>query len=132
MNSYPRGTVMVKAEKVTEGGIFGFFTTTYYDVTVAIPDMPRPAGIGGQPAPPAAGVAALLMEADMEEARLRRGAVPKVSTETADFEDLMTGITNAVRADEQPSVVVPVDEEVPSLLDGPGEVVLVVGLGQER
>jgi hypothetical protein len=130
MNDYPAGTRMVKAEKVTEGGIFGFFATTYYEVSVEIPSMERPAGVGGQPAPPAAGVAALLMEADMEEARLRRGA-PRVSTDTADFEDLMTGIADAVRAGDQPSVVVPVDEEVPALLDAPGKVVLVAGLGQD-
>lgn len=127
MNDYPEGTIPVKAEKVIEGGLFGFFAKEFIEVTVVEPDPARPPGIGAQPAPPAVGVAALLMEADLEEARLKRGAVPKVSTDTADFEDLMTGISRTVR-DDEPSVVIPVDQEVPTLLDEPGKVVMVIGL----
>jgi len=147
INDFPKGTRTIRADKVTEGGIFGFFAKRYYEVTVEAPDPQAPAGVGAQPAPRAEGVAALLIEADLAEERMRRGGrrggaavavieapappaappVPHVSTDSAAFEDLMDGISRAVR-DDQPSVVVPVNEDVPTILKAPGDVILVVGL----
>lgn len=129
MNNFPAGSKVVAAVKVTEGGILGMFTKQFYEVTVESPDPIRSAGIGGQPAPAATGVAALLMEADMEEARLSNGLVPKMSTESPAFDDLMKGLAVA----EVPTArdVLELSATVPTILTAPGEVVLVVGIGQD-
>lgn len=147
INDFPKGTRIIRADKVTEGGILGFFAKRYYEVTVEEPDPQAPVGVGAQPAPTAAGVAALLIEADLVEERMRHGGrrggvavavkeapaaapavpVPHVSTDSAAFEDLMEGISRTVR-DDDPSVVVPVNEDVPAILRGPGDVVMVVGV----
>lgn len=136
-NDYPKGTRTIRADRVTEGGILGFFANHYYEVTVEVPDPAAPAGVGPQPAPAAVGVAALLIEADLAEAKMRGRSIttgapaappaPHVSTDSAAFEDLMSGIERAVR-DDEPSVVIPVHQEVPTILEGAGEVVMVVGL----
>lgn len=130
-NEFP-ANVKVRAEKVTEGGLFGMFSKQYYEVFVEIPDEVPPPGVGGQPAPAAVGVAALLMEADMAEARLRKHSnpTPKVSTNTPEFDELMSGIAASVR-EVEPAVAPIPHRDVPELLKGAGEVVLVVGVGHD-
>lgn len=129
MNDYPAGSKIVAAEKVTEGGILGYFATQYYEVTVQVPDPARPAGIGSQPAPPANGVAALLIEADMEEARLQKGSVPKMSTESPAFDELIKGL--AVTQAPPVKELLEISAGVPTMLTTAGSVVLVVGIGQD-
>ena len=141
LNKFPAGAKIVAAEKVTEGGIAGFLARHYYEAVVEIPDPDiitvRPAAPKAatpQPAPTGAGVAALLQDADDAEAAMRGGhaareELPVVSTASGAFDALLDGL---------PGSPEPVDPEaaaehhaVPGVLEGPGDAVMIVGLGPD-
>ncbi|MET1042667.1 MAG: hypothetical protein ABWX59_00940 [Microbacteriaceae bacterium] len=89
---------IIAAEKVTVGGIRGFFARQHYEVTVEIGEareQPRRAvhagllDVSGR-----VGIAALLDEADASEAQLRGDApAPALSTGSDDFARLMDDLT---------------------------------------
>jgi hypothetical protein len=137
LNEYPAGAKIVAAEKVTEGGIAGFMARHYFEAVVEVPDpdiitVPRPArAAGGHPVPARAGVAALLRDADEAEDALRGGKqvrpeLPQVSTGSGEFDALLDGLTGATRGEPESEAL-----DVPSVLDGPGDAVMVVGLGPD-
>lgn len=137
LNKYPAGAKIVAAEKVTEGGIAGFLARHYYEVVVEIPDPdiikdPAPANRPtSHAAPTGAGVAALLLDADEAEAAMRGGhaareELPAISTASGAFGALLDGLPGTIHPE-------PNDEEhgVPAVLAGPGDAVMVVGLGPD-
>ncbi|MET1021851.1 MAG: hypothetical protein ABWX69_06585 [Arthrobacter sp.] len=136
LNKFPAGARIVAAEKVTEGGIAGFLARHYFEAVVEIPDpdiitIPAPAPPPtSHPAPPRAGVAALLRDADDAENAMRGGTaarqeLPTVSTATGAFDVLLEGLTGTTRSEPDTA------PDVPSLLDGPGDAVMVIGLGPD-
>jgi hypothetical protein len=149
LNKFPAGAKIVAAEKVTEGGIAGFLARHYYEAVVEIPDpdiipVPppvRPAAVpppgrpaAPQPAPAGAGVAALLQGADEAEAAMRDGnatreELPVVSTASGAFDALLDGLPGA--AEPEAVTEVPGVPAVPAVLGGPGDAVLIVGLGPD-
>lgn len=145
---------IVAAEKVTVGGIRGYLARHHYEVTVEIPD--RPAGAGAAPGAPArtpgrgahaldeprrAGIAALLAEAEALEARLH-GRPPElsVSTSSGGFVELMddltfntgpTPVTAPAGPRPAPAGGPAAPEQAPVPLAGPGDLVVVAGLGED-
>jgi len=138
---------IVAAEKVTVGGIRGFFARQHYEVTVEVPGLPqldRPARLG---------IAALLAEAEEAEAALHGVAAPvpsAVSTASGDFAALMDNLTFTTASPaDGPELLNPevlnrevLNREVlnreaarpapvPSPLSGAGDLVLVLGLGSD-
>ncbi|MCZ2403300.1 hypothetical protein IV498_08920 [Paenarthrobacter sp. Z7-10] len=79
-NSHGHGARIISAEKVTEGGIAGFFARHFYEVTVEVPDGPadRVASVAPwlagpvEPEVPRTGIAALLHDADDGDTAGRR------------------------------------------------------------
>lgn len=137
LNKFPPGARIVTAEKVTEGGIAGFLARHYFEAVVEIPDphiitVPAPAPAPtSHPVPTRAGVAALLRDADDAEDAMRGGKaarqeLPTVSTASREFDALLDGLTGTTR--HEPDTEAP---DVPSVLDGPGDTVMVVGLGPD-
>lgn len=140
-NEYPQGSRIVAAEKVTEGGIAGFLARHFYEVTVEVPDAPVIAGSveeaapsrhsASHPVPLRSGVAALLADADDAEAAMHAtkvpAAVPAVSTTSRVFDELLEALA-ATSRDESPGEA---GRAVPEPLDGPGDVVLVIGLAND-
>lgn len=141
---------IVAAEEVTVGGIKGFFARRYFEATVEIPDPRRGAHVLDEPR--RAGIAALLAEAERQDQQ-QAGPAPEltVSTNTGGFAALMDNLTfNTVdpAADiagapaAGPAEAASVDPRlsnsspseafpVPAPLQGPGDLVLVVGLGHD-
>ena len=138
LNKFPAGARIVAAEKVTEGGIAGFLARHYYEAVVEIPDPdvitvppPAPKATGAQPAPTRAGVAALLQDADDAEAAMRSGnaareELPVVSTASGAFDALLNGLPGT--AEPEAAAELPT---VPGVLQGPGDAVMIVGLGPD-
>lgn len=148
LNEYPAGSRILEAERVTEGGIAGFFTKTFYEAVVEVPD-PVPAWrttvfpnladpvpvtkSTSHPVPPRAGVAALLADADTAEAAMHKPLppappLPEVSTGSKSFDTLMVQLNTATSAHEpgpEPAGV------IPAPLAAPGDAVLVIGLGPD-
>jgi hypothetical protein len=138
LNKFPAGAKIVAAEKVTEGGIAGFLARHYYEAVVEIPDpdiitVPAPVRreTAPQPAPANAGVAALLQDADEAEAAMRGGKaareeLPAVSTASGEFDALLNGLPGI--AGPEPTAEAP---DVPAVLEGPGDAVMIIGLGPD-
>lgn len=136
LNKFPAGARIVAAEKVTEGGIAGFWARHYFEAIVEIPDADTGTGAvpppvlrsGPQPAPAPAGVAALLRDAEdaMRGGKAARQELPAVSTGTEEFDALLATLTGTIR--QEPDHPAP---DVPHVLDGPGDAVMVVGLGPD-
>lgn len=147
----PRARI-IAAEKVTVGGIGGFLARQHYEVTVELPPRGRRAAPVEADLPSRAGIGALLARA--EEAEGGFGAaepvLPDVSTGTNAFAELMADLSQNTGAptrpaDSAPAVVpavfaqlspggagAPVPRpEVPAPLAGAGDLVIVVGLGQD-
>ena len=121
---------IVVAEKVTVGGIRGFFARQHYEVTVEVPARRRRGAHARLDLPVRLGIAALLDDADDAEARIY-GAPPEriVSTASADFAALMDELTfNTARVSDLPTAPAP---ELPRPLTGPGDLVMIVGLGED-
>jgi hypothetical protein len=141
---------IVAAEEVTVGGIKGFFARRYFEATVEIPEPRRGAHVLDEPR--RAGIAALLAEAERQDQQVT-GPAPEltVSTNTGGFASLMDNLTfntmgPAAGADStvaaEPAAAASVNARlsdsssseallVPAPLQGPGDLVLVVGLGQD-
>lgn len=141
------GALIVSADRVTVGGIRGFFARQHYEVTVEVPPRRRAAHALDLPA--RLGIAALLDDADEQESKLRpRGAalpsVTPVSTESEGFAALMDELTFATArfeaapvpalADGEAAAISPATAQravvpvVPRVLSGRGDLVLVIGL----
>lgn len=131
---------IVHVDKVTVGGIRGFFARQHYEVVVDVPgqsdrpaqDLPVALPRELLDVPARVGLAALLASADESEAELNLPPAPSVSTGSETFARIMddlalnTGISAA--APSVPSVLVPAS---PSPLRGAGDLVVIVGLGQD-
>ncbi len=138
----PRARI-VAAEKVTVGGIRGFFARQHYEVTVEVqPEPPAPetrrARRARFDADARRGIAALLADAEESEALLQgRPAEPLVSTGSDHFAALMddltfnTGGPAALTPPPVASVRAPLDAPVPVPLRGVGDLVIVIGLRQD-
>ncbi|HKU11292.1 MAG TPA: hypothetical protein VJQ61_08695 [Sinomonas sp.] len=123
---------IVSADSVLDPGLGGLLGRRHVEATVMVPTpivrlapMVDPAGphtLGAR-----AGIAALLDDADTAEDRIHafqtaapgaRPSGPPVSTEAEDFDALLERLRSQMDAPE---------ERVPVLLDGPGDLVLVLG-----
>lgn len=148
LNEYPAGSRILEAERVTEGGIAGFFTKTFYEAVVEVPDPvpawrtaafpnladPVPAAKStSHPVPPRAGVAALLADADTAEAAMHTSLhsappLPELSTGSKDFDTLMDQLTTTTSAHgpgPEPA------DDIPAPLASAGDSVLVIGVGAD-
>jgi hypothetical protein len=148
---------IVAAERVTVGGIRGFFAKRHFEVTVEVPERRRRATHsrpGRQDLPDRQarlGIAALLDDADAVEARLQSSPEPTLSTVSEDFAQLMDELTfqaepdpvpillteTRLRTSGSPILAAPASSAitpsmpvgvVPRPLSGHGDLVLVVGL----
>ncbi len=139
---YGAGARIVRADRVLDAGVAGFLGRRHLEVMVEVPDThdgePSPVGSGGATARPhpgtrahalndRAGILALLDEADSDEDAVnaeivdRTAAVPvapDLSTESSELAELLArlGQDRAGRV-------------VPAPLSAPGDLVLVVGIG---
>ena len=89
---------IIAAEKVTVGGIRGFFAREHYEVTVELP-VPSVRGQHALDQKARAGIAALLADAELAESQMHssqvRGKAPElhVSTHTDQFAVIMDNLT---------------------------------------
>lgn len=89
---------IVAAEKVTVGGIRGFFAREHYEVTVELP-VPSMRGQHALDQKARAGIAALLADAELAESQLHGSRLPgkapelQVSTHTDQFAVIMDNLT---------------------------------------
>jgi hypothetical protein len=121
---------IVSASEVRVGGVGGFFARRYVDVVVDVPNAPS---ASTRSKTGAVGLAALLEEAE----RVERGGgatsgpplVPVVSTQSQDFDRLMTDLKSY--SDLAPGVGLIDAVGIPTLHDEPGGLVLFVGLGDD-
>jgi hypothetical protein len=137
----PRARI-VAAEKVTVGGIRGFFSRQHFEVTVEVApaagtDETRRGRRARLDIPARLGIAALLADADETEARIQ-GKPPEavVSTVSGDFAALMDDLTfNTVRPQATPvpapPALQPAPAPIPSPLRGVGDLVVVIGLHRD-
>ncbi|WP_157156841.1 hypothetical protein [Diaminobutyricimonas sp. LJ205] len=147
---------IVSAEKVTTGGIRGFFAKQHFEVIVELPDPGRRSAHRQLDTSARLGIAALLDDADAAEAQLHGDAPPAaVSTGSPDFARLMDDLTFTVapepaapafpgsaeaglpglgelaaRAAATPALVAP-SRPAPALSRRAGDLVLVVGASQD-
>lgn len=122
---YGPGARLVAAEKVTVGGIRGFFARSHFEVTVEVPSAPADVSTHRLPEPTRrAGLMALLEDAERDEAnfsKLVAPPVPPVSTASDAFAVLMDDLTfNTVPPDAV--------SQPPSVLAGAGDLVVCAGL----
>jgi hypothetical protein len=136
----PRARI-ISAEKVTVGGIRGFFSREYFEVTVEVqPDVPtedtRRSRRAKLDVEARLGIAALLADADEAEARIQgTPGEALVSTGSNHFAALMDDLTfNTVQptaAAVPPPAVIPRPAAIPVPLRGVGDLVVIVGLHQD-
>jgi hypothetical protein len=120
---------VVSVRAITTGGLQGFFAKRRYEAEVEVPD-------GGSldahdlDDDSRVGIAQLLDAADTLEARAHLvDAIPRLSTNSVDFDSIMADLTY------QTAQIVPIVEgptvfrQAP--LNGPGDVVVVIGLGND-
>ncbi|TFD80763.1 hypothetical protein [Cryobacterium fucosi] len=147
---------IVAAERVTVGGIRGFFAKRHFELTVEVPERRRRAAHARLDLQARLGIAALLDDADAAEARLQAGPQPTLSTDSDDFAYLMDELTFQAEPDPAPIVLTatrvraagarPMDvqparpstvplampstpvTQVPRPLSGHGDLVVLVGL----
>ncbi|MFT2816606.1 hypothetical protein [Leifsonia sp. A12D58] len=146
---------IVSAERVTVGGVKGFFSKQHYEVTVeesAPTDAPGGAhGIGDTDLTRRLGIAALLDDADDAEALIQEipsaQGMPdsRLSTSSADFAAIMDNLTTAtglgVELDvdaafrSQTPVPAPVQQlsggHAPLILTGAGDLILIAGMNDD-
>ncbi len=147
-NSHGSAARIIAAEKVSEGGIGGFFARRFFEVTVEVDDGAMPAAAawpaaagtgqtagqtGGPAAGPAAvpkrarsGIGALLREADAADAAAGEPRVPTVSTASNGFAALLDELSASAPAAADAEV-----PAAPALVSGPGKVIMVVGLAAD-
>ena len=139
----PRARI-VAAEKVSVGGIGGFLARHHYEVTVELPARGRHRAAVESDAPGGAGIAALLDRAEEAEGRLYPSAAPApaVSTGSPAFAELMDELTFSTETPDLPPVLLdpaapepqrtlPAVGPAPAPLSGPGDLVIVAGLGSD-
>ncbi|WP_156144215.1 hypothetical protein [Sinomonas humi] len=128
---------IVSADSVLDPGLRGLMGRRHVEATVTVPtpiarlapsvDPAGPHALGPHALEARAGIAALLEDADRAEdgflaaAPGARPSAPSVSTEAEDFDALLERLRTQMDAPE---------ERVPVLLDGAGDLVLVVGRGE--
>jgi len=94
--------IIIAADRVTVGGIRGFFARQYYEVTVELPPARRRAA-HALDVPARLGIAALLDDADEVEAHLQHSEPEQqLSTQSAGFAALMDELTYATARAETP------------------------------
>lgn len=128
------GAVIVSADRVTVGGIRGFFARQHYEVTVELRQRGRRAARADVDVPTRLGIAALLDDADEAEARAQGPATEQaLSTRSDVFAALMDELTfstiPAVAGSPRPAATP--RSGVPKPLAGTGQLVLVVGLAED-
>lgn len=127
----PHATV-VAVRALTTGGIQGFFAQRRFQIEVSVPDGTA-RDVHAFDLPTRAGIALLLDDADRAEARGRAAdTLPEVSTSSSNFDTLMADLTLNT-APPSPSLPV-VTARAPRLLaplSAPGDLVIVVGLGND-
>lgn len=123
---------IIAAERITVGGIRGFFARQHFEVTVEVmgPAQRRESAHAGLDISARLGIAALLDDADEAESQLHS---PQLSTASDGFARLMDELTFAtgriVVPDAQPEPAAAlVRPPVPTPLTRPGDLVLIVGL----
>lgn len=136
LNTFPAGSSIVSAEKVSTGGILGLGAKVHFEAIVEVPDtliIPSftQRNPGSHPVPARAGVAALLADADKGDAAMHEpvtAPAPELSTSTRSFGELIDALDRSTLAmDGQ-------DGPIPGpggLLTGPGDVIMVAGLGAD-
>lgn len=132
------GATIAAAERVTVGGIRGFFARQHYEVTVEVaaevaaetPPRGRRAAQHSVDLPTRLGIAALLDDADAAEALAHGPAtVERLSTGTDGFARLMDELTFVTSRGALPAVMkIPV---IPTALAGAGDLVLVIGTADD-
>jgi len=135
------------------GGIGGFLARHHYEVTVELPPRGRRAAPVEADLPSRAGIGALLARAEEAEGGFGpvAPAVPDISTGTNAFAELMADLSQNTGAPSRPPEYVPAvvpaafaqlspgsgaglpvpRQEVPAPLGGAGDLVIVIGLGQD-
>ncbi|MDH6237253.1 hypothetical protein [Cryobacterium sp. CG_9.6] len=135
---------IIQAERVTVGGIRGFFAREHYEATVEVLPPRQRSAHGFLDTPARLGIAALLDDADKAEL-FGNGILgePAVSTESVDFAALMDDLTFATAKapipmpgqDHSPAQVRARPRtqpgEAPAYLTGSGDLVIVIGLTDE-
>lgn len=123
---------IILVERVTVGGIRGFFAREHFEATVELlPKRQRP-GHAVLDMPARLGIAALLDDADRAEARSNGvSGDPGVSTTSPDFAALMDDLTFATAPPAAVPPLRPALGEAPAYLARPGDLVLVIGLTDE-
>ncbi len=142
-----KDAVIIKADRVTVGGIRGFFARFHYEVTVEVPvpEDRRRSAHSGLDLNKRLGIAALLDDADDAEMEIARSG-PQLSTASDGFAALMDELTFATT---RPSAM-PVPDvydggagaaaagrspvanlAVPAPLTRPGDLVLIIGLAED-
>lgn len=125
---------IVVAEKVSVGGIRGFFARQHFEVTVEVPaarptEDTRRARRARLDVSARLGIAALLAEADDTEARLGGAPDSALSTDSDHFAALMDDLTfQAVRPHAAPAPAPSPPAAIPAPLRGVGDLVVVIGL----
>lgn len=121
----PRAKI-IAAEAVTTGGISGFFAQRHYEVTIEVPDdTAQDAHEFDLPA--RAGIAALLDDADNGDMGIIEEPIaPTLSTTSVDFAAIMADLTVNTATTEKD-----VAQEGPPPLTGSGDLIVVVGLGDD-
>ncbi|TFB52054.1 hypothetical protein [Cryobacterium tagatosivorans] len=123
----PEATI-VAAERVTVGGIRGFFARQHYEVTVEMPARRRLHAQDSVALPTRLGIAALLDDADEAEARAHDpAAADRLSTGSDRFAALMDELTFATGGAPPAAAKPPRFPAAPAALAGAGDLVLVVG-----
>jgi hypothetical protein len=131
LTEHGSGARVVSVETVTKGGIGGFFGSRHYEVTVELPDLPSSSQLRNAhrlDVPTRIGMAALLEDADVEEAIVYNQVSSgfPVSTSSREFANIMDQLESA-------TIPVPVGARPPlpspPLLSAPGDLVAIVGIG---
>ena len=142
-----RHAVIIAAERVTVGGIRGFFARQHYEVTVEVPtpEAQRRSAHSGLDLNKRLGIAALLDDADDAEYEIARTG-PQLSTASDGFAALMDELTFATTrpslmpsgaaygasgAAAMPAPSLVSSLAVPAPLTRPGDLVLILGLGED-
>lgn len=138
LNQYPAGSEIVEAAKVSTGGLFGVGARVHYEAIVEVPDnvivpsfTASQRNPGSHPVPARAGVAALLADADKAETAMHAPATartPEVSTSTRSFDELIESLDRSTLAKDSQGAAA---QGPGGLLTGPGDVILVAGLGAD-
>lgn len=113
---YPRGTRIVRIERVVRPR--GLFRRESYEAVLSVPGTgrrgPAEAGADGE-----AGLARLLAEADDDVLTVRRSDGPVVSTELGEFDSMLQELVAETQERQRPA------------LPGPGDLLALVGLGDD-